>query len=249
VVLSRSFVGFVVFCGLLIAISAVGVWYMGTTLVGIVVDADKRENPYYLLHLIGAGSAELVSDYRTAFLTLAGNDGAELQWQAGELEVAEGSPLLTFDQVQLLRFPAGGDLVQMLTGSGYRHLAGTAGAPSTLLLGSTRPPDEFPARGAVLLALLRVKPAASAEDLGSPDGDGWLGTVDENGGRRVWDAPLDTIRGDQTWNRLVAIHFPDLASAEAWLSDPATVTERAIAERAIQDSLVLVAAGLPLQSR
>ena len=33
------------------------------------------------------------------------------------------------------------------------------------------------------------------------------------------------------------------------VSDPATVTERAIAERAIDDSLVLVAAGLPVQSR
>jgi len=40
---------------------------------------------------------------------------------------------------------------------------------------------------------------------------------------------------------VLALHFPSQAAADAWLADPTTVTERAIAERLIEDALLLVA--------
>lgn len=221
---------------------------MGPTLAGIVVDAETRENPYYLVQLVASEEPERASAYRSEFLELAAADGAELRWQAGPLTVMEGSPLLTFDQAQLLRFPAGGDLVQMLTGSGYRQLVARADGPRALLVGSSRRPAEMPTLGAMVIALLELKPDAGAAELGEPGVGGWLGTVAEQGGALIWNVPLDTLRGSGRWNHVVAVHFPDAASAEAWLADPTTVTERAIAERAIEDSLVLLAGGTPGQS-
>ncbi len=247
--MSRSFVGFLFFCVLLLAVSAVGVWYMGPTLVGIVVDAETRENPYYLMQLVATDAPETASTYRSGFLELASADGAELRWQAGQLSVMEGSPLFAFDQAQLLRFPAGGDLVQMLTGIGYRQLAGETDGLRTLLLGSREGPAEIPSMGAVVMALLELKSDASAADLGEPGGGGWLGTAPERGGTLIWSAPLDTLRGAGRWNHVLGLHFPDAEKAEAWLTDPTTVTERAIAERAIEDALVLLADGAPFQSR
>jgi hypothetical protein len=249
VFLSRSLLGFLLFCLLLVAVSAIGVWYMGPTLAGIVVDAETRENPYYLLQLVAADDPQRASAYRAQFLELAATDGAELRWQAGPLAVEEGSPLLAFDQAQLLRFPAGGDLVQMLTGSGYRQLAGQADGPRTLLLGSRQGPAEIPSLGAVVLALLELKADAGVDALGQPGVGGWLGTVAEQGGMVVWNVPLDTLRGDGRWNHLIGVHFPDTMRAEAWLTEPTTVTERAIAERVIEDALVLLAGAEPYQSR
>ena len=61
--------------------------------------------------------------------------------------------------------------------------------------------------------------------------------------------PLDTLRGEGHWNHVIGLHFPDTASAEAWFTDPITATERAIAERIMEDALVLLAGDVPYQSR
>lgn len=252
-VLSRSLIGFVCFCLLLALASAIGVWYMGPTLAGIALDSESRENPYYLLNLMveqavgpeDGTSAESAPGYRAAFLTLAAKDGAELQWQAGQLDIAEGSPLLAVDQAQLLRFPTGGDLVQMLTGSGYRQLESSRGGPPAQLLGSLVEPASFPMHGAVVLALLRMKEGVPFASLGSPNQTGWLTLLGDYDGRVIWNAPLDAIRGSgrgtESWDQVLALHFPSQAAAQAWLSDPTTMTERAIAERVIEDALLLVA--------
>lgn len=247
--MSRSLIAFLLFCVLLLAVSAAGVWYMGPTLARIAVDTETRENPYHLVQLVATDEPEQASAYRAAFLELAVADGAELRWQAGPLDVMEGSPRLAFDQAQILRFPAGGDLVQMLTSSGYRQLAGRADGPRTLLVGSRRGPAEIPAFGANLLALLELKPDAGAAELGEPGVGGWLGSVPEHGGTVVWNVPLDTLRGEGRWNHVIGLHFPDTASAEAWFTDPITATERAIAERIMEDALVLLAGDVPYQSR
>jgi hypothetical protein len=222
---------------------------MGPTLAGIALDSESRGNPYYLLHLMveEAGgpeddaTANSPPGYRIAFLTLAAKDGAELQWQAGELGIAEGSPLLAVDQAQLLQFPTGGNLVQMLTGSGYRQLESGRMGPPAQLLGSSLEPASFPMQGAIVLALLRMKGGVPAAALGSPNQTGWLALLDDYDGRVLWDAPLDAIRGSESWDRVLALHFPSQAAAQAWLADPTTVTERAIAERMIEDALLLVA--------
>ncbi len=248
-VLSRSLIGFVSFCLVLAFASAIGVWYMGPTLAGIALDSESRENPYYLLHLMvedavgpeGAAAAESAPGYGTAFLTLAASDGAELQWRAGQLGIAEGSPLLAVDQAQLLRFPTGGDLVQMLTGSHYRRLQKGRIVPPAQLLGSLVKPASFPMHGAIVLALLRMKDDVSVAAIGSPNETGWLALLGHYDGRVIWNAPLDAIRASESWNRVLALHFPSQAAADAWLTDPTTMTERAIAERVIEDALLLVA--------
>jgi len=43
VFVSRSLIGFLLFCVLLLAVSVVGVWYMGPTLAGIAVDTSATD--------------------------------------------------------------------------------------------------------------------------------------------------------------------------------------------------------------
>ncbi len=241
------------FCLLLALASAVGVWYMGPTLAGIALDSESRENPYFLINLMVEQDAGLADPatvdsapgYRTAFLNLAAKDGAELQWQAGQLRIAEGSPLLAVDQAQLLRFPTGGHLVQMLTGGGYRQLESGRDASPAQLLGSSLEPASFPMHGAIVLALLRMKGGVPDASIGFPNQTGWLTLLGDYDGRVIWNAPLDAIRGParggKPWDQVLTLHFPSRAAAEAWLADPTTMTERAIAERVIEDALLLVA--------
>lgn len=226
---------------------------MGPTLAGIALDSESRKNPYFLLNLIvsqnaepaDAASVDPAPGYRTAFLNLAAKDGAELLWQVGQLRIAEGSPLLAVDQAQLLRFPTGGHLVQMLTGGDYRQLESARDASPVELLGTSVEPASFPMHGAIVLALLRVKGGVPDASLGIPNQTGWLALLGDYDGRVIWSAPLDAIRGSarggKSWDQVLTLHFPSRTAAEAWLSDPTTMTERAIAERVIEDALLLVA--------
>ena len=116
--LSRSFLAFLTFCLVLVLATGGVVWYVGPTLAGIVVDESRREQPYLLLQLLPAAAVAQTPanpSYRARFAALAAEDGAELVWQAGAVEVIEGSVLLDVAGAQVLRFPTGADLVQMFT--------------------------------------------------------------------------------------------------------------------------------------
>jgi uncharacterized protein (DUF1330 family) len=241
--LSRSLLGFLLFCLLLVLASTGVVWYMGPTLAGIVVDSDRRDNTYYLLQLLPAAAAsagDQPPSYRSRFVTLAAADRGRLLWQGGGVEVIEGSLLLDVAGAQVMEFASGGDLVQMLTSSAYRTLESGSAAAPVRHLGSSQPPDMLATDAATVVVLYRADAPGRIAPLGVPGDSGWLALLPRYQGRVCWDAPIDAIRGPGSWQRVLFLQFPELAAAEAWLADPDTVTERAIAGRSVDAMLVLL---------
>ena len=242
-VLSRSLLGFLVFCLLLGLASAGVVWYMGPALAGIVVDKDRRESPYYLLQLLPGATASAGSpapSYRSRFVTLAAADDADLIWQGGAVEVAEGSVLLDVTGVQLMQFSTGADVVQVLTSSAYRALEADFPDVAVRHLGTSLPPEPLAADAATVVVLYRADADDSTAPLGEPGDRGWLALLPRFRGLVLWDTPVATVRGSGDWNRVLLIQFADIATAEAWLNDPNTATERAIARKQVDEMVVLV---------
>jgi uncharacterized protein (DUF1330 family) len=241
--LSRSFLAFVTFCLVLLLATGGVVWYVGPTLAGIVIDESRREQPYLLFQLLPAAAVAQSPEnpsYRARFAALAAEDGAELVWQAGSVEVVEGSVLLDVAGAQMLRFPTGADLVQMFTGSAYRALQDGFGALPLRHLGSADASIDPSAAAASLVVLFRMDEASPPDPLGVPGASGWLRLLPEHEGRVAWQAAVDSIRGEDAWNRVLLLEFPDALSAQQWFEDPATVTERAIAARYLDDVTVLL---------
>ncbi len=231
------------FCLFLVLVAGAVVWYMGPTLAGIAVSSERRDNPYYLLQLLPAIAVQRASgapSWRSQFVTLAADDQGRLWWQGGAVRVAEGSVLTDVAGVELIRFDSGAHLVQMLTSSAYRALAAALDAP-VWHLGTAQPPQKLAADEATVVALYRADDEDAPSPLGTPGGSGWLALLPRYGGRVKWDSAIASIRGPGDWSRVLLMQFPNAAEAEAWLEDPATVTERAIANKQVHDMLVLLA--------
>lgn len=239
--LSRSLSGFLVFCLLLAAASAAVVWYVGPALAGIVIDESRREQPYRLLQLLPAeavAGADGIA-YGTRFVELAAADEGRLLWRGGGVSVMEGSVRLDVAAVQLVEFARGADLVQMLTGSGFRALASELDARRVHHLGTTRPPGEIDPNDATVLVLYRTDSAAAAP-LGVPGEAGWLALLPRYGGTVRWDTPVTPLKGRAPWNRALLLQFESAAGAEDWYEDPRTATERAIARKHVDDVVALL---------
>lgn len=241
--MSRSLLGFLLFCLVLVATTAGVVWYVGPSLAAIVIDGERRENPYYLLQLLPAAAVTgNVGDpsYRARFVTLAAEDDADLLWQGGRAEVVEGSVLLDVAGAQILEFPTGADLVQVLTSTAYRALDDAVGRRSVRFVGTARAPLALAPDLASVVVLFQVDEASGPLPLGRAGEGGWLKLLPEHGGSVRWDAAVDVIGSDETWNRVLMLQFPGVAAAERWLGDPVTVTERAIAAKDVDALTALV---------
>lgn len=242
--MSRSLLGFLVFCALLLLATGGVVWYVGPTLAGIVVDEARRESTYYLLQLLPAGAASAEhggESYRARFLELAANETGRLIWQGGGVSVVEGSVRLDVAAAQIVQFDTGGSLVQMLTSSAYRSLERSADGFVVRQLGASQPPDPLATDQATVLVLYRSELPAITAPLGVPGEAGWLGLLPRFDGQVRWDTEVASVRGASVWNRVLLIQFTDPRQAEAWLSDPTTVTERAIAAKTVDAMTVLLA--------
>lgn len=240
--MNRSLVAFLIFCLLLVAVTGGVVWYVGPTLAAIVVDEAKRERPYYLLQLLPARATEpgaATASYRSRFAELAAKDGGRVLWLGGKVDVMEGSVLLDIAGLQLVEFPTGADLVQMFTGGAFRNLENDFGAARPRHVGSSIGPRELAADAATVAVLYRAEANGENPPLGKPGERGWLALLPSYHGEVRWDAPIASIAGDNPWNRVLLVQFPDRAAAEGWLADPITATERAIARKAVDEMVVL----------
>lgn len=240
--MSRSLLAFLLFCLLLLFASAGVVWYMGLTLTGIAFDGDRRQNPYYLLQLLpeaAVASSEAAPSYRARFVAQAVEDQGRLVWRAGPVTAAESNDRLDVAAVQLLAFATGRNLVQMLTSSAYRSLEAAAGR-AVHLVGSPAAPGDLAADETTLVVLYRDQAAGPTVLLGTPGESGWLSLLPRYGGSVAWHAPVAIVRGDRPWNRVLLLQFADLPAAEAWLADPVTATERAIARKHVDSMTVLM---------
>lgn len=245
--MSGSLLKFLGFCVVLVLFSVAAVWYVGPSVAAIVLDSERREQPYHLLQLVQLEVRDPASrtadapDYRRGFLELAANDDGDLLWQSSAAEIYEGSLLRGVDSIQLFRFGTGGDLVQLLTGGRFRALAQQA--QQLHLFGATEGPAPLSMTDATVLVLYQSRPQAPPDVLGQPGQSGWLAQVEEAGGVVRWHADLETLRGGMRWNRVLMLQFPDLPAVERWRGHPVTVTERAIAGKHLKELLLLVTEG------
>jgi hypothetical protein len=233
---------------LLLGVGAFLVWYVGPTATAIAFDGDRREAPYFLLQLIpqtGGVAPDAIAERRAGLVTAAGADGGRQIWSAGETRrhesrTRQGSYRGAMAAIDLLAFDSGAELVQMLTGTEFRALA-SGPEPGVLLAGTGTPPQALRSAEVTVVILVQVVDATVTQPFGEPGKSGWLAGLDDYQGRLAWDAPLDWLRGRQAWNRIALLQFPDAARAAAWLRDPTTLFERAVASRYLGDLLVLVA--------
>jgi uncharacterized protein (DUF1330 family) len=238
--LSRSLLAFLLFCVALVAVSGALVWHLGPTLVGIALDRSQRNEPYHLVR-IAPRSADVEAERaaRARFLALAAEDGGSLTWQGGAMEVVEGPVRLDGSTLQVLTFATGGGVVQFFTRSDFRALAdGPFGAGQ--YFGTANAALELGAGRTSIVVLYRAKPDSGDAPLGVPGDSGWLARVPRHGGELRWHADASAFDRQGPWNRLLMLQFPDVASARAWLADPLTVTERALAARQIDQVVVLL---------
>jgi len=241
---SRSLLAFLSFCLLLLLASAGIIWYVGLTLAGVLVDAERRDSAYFLLQLMPLEYVEPGSEadsYRSRFVAVAGEDEGRLVWQAGRVEVTDGHLRPDVGAVQLLEFGSPRSVVRMLTGDGYRDLKAALGPEAAHLLGSSHGPLELAADQVTVVVLYRRRPEAPQAPLGEPGESGWLTLLPRFGGSIGWHAPLEVIRGRRAWNRVLVMQFPDLEAAQAWFGDPLTATERTIVRKHVDSMVVLVA--------
>ena len=218
--MNRSLVAFLVFLGVLLGGFAVFIWWVGPVMVSLALDEEGRTTPYYLLHLL---DDENPADYFQEFGTLLRQEEAQLLWRGRVKALHAGRSRDELADVALLEFGAGADVVQMLTSSAYRALTRRS-AP--ILLGTPEAPGPVAQDEVLLLWLLETVPGGEPMDLS-------LLTVStaEFHGQLVWSTRVDVLSGDRPWNHVLLIAFPDSQSVRAWLANPETETDRALARR------------------
>lgn len=230
--MSRSLTSFLLFLLALAGISVLVVWWMGPAIVSLLIDESRRNEPYYLIHL---ASLDTTADtYMRTLNDLAFEEGGELVWHGELLQLRSGRRIDEWQDVRVLRFTRGGDLVQLMTSAEFRNLTAD-GQP--LLLGTSAAPVDLAATGQVLLWLLKVRTGAAASTFPT------LATILANSGdfqgRVIWNAAVDPIGGNQDWDHIVVLTFARRDQADAWLADPLTVTERSLAKKTFRTEAML----------
>ena len=241
--MSLPLLGFLLFCIILGGIGGLVVWWVGPTILSLALDDKQRNEPYHLLHFaaLKPGERETYARvYQTPMQQLVIDDGGQLLWQADTLQVVEGSVRDEWSQVVLARFPRGAEFVQMITSSQYRQIS-SANPAERVVVGIREAPDDFAQDAAIVLYLYQLDEGAANEfQLMTPK----MLNLDQYGGQVVWETEISVLEGEiENWDRLIALQFETIGRAESWLRDPASVTERAIARRNMQQVVILLLYG------
>jgi len=224
---NRSLLGFIWFLLALALAAAAGAWWLGPGVVNLVLDDERRSEPYYLLHL-GEQSVP-GSEYAAQFTSLVQAEDGELLWRGSLERVLEGRLQDEWPDLMLFRMARGGDLIQTVTSPEYRRIIS---GRRLMLLGVPEPPADLTGTGTLVLWLQQTddgdQAAASAA----------LAQVAQNlsnfSGAVMWDSPVDLITGQGQWDHLAVLAFPDAATAQNWFREPASLTERTLAGKNLQ---------------
>jgi uncharacterized protein (DUF1330 family) len=231
--LNRSLLGFLVFLVVLAGASGMVAVWVGPTMISLALDDERRNAPYYLVHLI---SLQEPSEYFSSFSQLLRQEEAQVLWRGGLSALHSGRSSDELADVAIVEFGAGSAVVQMLSSAAYRDLTGET-AP--LLLGSNDPPGPIARDETVILWLLQTPEGTDPGRLKalSQSASGY-------GGQLVWSTPVDELVGDRRWNHVLMLVFPDTNAVRGWLLDPETATERALARRHfVADAMLELSSG------
>ena len=218
--LNRSLLGFLIFLVVLASASAMVAVWVGPTMISLALDDERRNNPYYLVHLI---SLPEPAEYFSSFGQLLRQEEAQVLWRGGLSALHSGRSTDELTDVAIVEFAAGSAVVQMLSSAAYRDLTGDS---EPLLIGSSESPGPIARDETVILWLLET-----------PEGTdpGMLEALSQSatgyGGQLVWSTPVDELVGDRHWTHVLMLAFPDTSAVREWLVAPETATERALARR------------------
>ncbi|MCZ6640894.1 MAG: hypothetical protein O7F71_04915, partial [Gammaproteobacteria bacterium] len=226
-------------------------WMVGPTLLTFALDEEQRNEPYYLLHFstVKSGDREVYyHDYQAPMQQLVIADGGQLVWQADTLQLVEGSVRDEWTQVVLARFSKAAGIVQMITSSQFRKISASNSA-ERVVVGVREGPGDLAEDAVIVLYLFQLDvqhdetSASEFQRMGRQ-----MVNLDQYGGSIVWETAISVIEGEvENWDRLIALRFATIERAESWLRDPASVTERAIAKRNMQQVVILLLRGSRLE--
>jgi uncharacterized protein (DUF1330 family) len=218
--LNRSLFTFLLFLCLLAGGGALLAWWAGPAMLSLALDGERRGAPYYLIHLLDADDP---AGYFAGFAGLLREEEAQLLWRGSLNALHSGRSQDEIGDVAIIEFGAGSSVVRMLTSSAYRQLTA---ANEPILLGTALPPGPIAHDESLILWLVEVAEGgdvASLETLGRSAG-GFQGQL-------IWSAPIDVLDGQRRWNHALLIAFPDERALSAWMTAPATATDRALIRR------------------
>ncbi|MEM8769062.1 MAG: hypothetical protein AAGE43_16565 [Pseudomonadota bacterium] len=231
--MSRGLVTFLVFLVLLVGGFATVTWLVGPTMVSLALDDERRETPFYLVHLLDAPDA---SGYFQRFGPLLREEQGQLLWRGGLRALHAGRSEDELTDMALIGFDAGAGLVQMLTSSAYRQLTDST---RPLLLGTPQAPGPIAQDETLVLWLLEASEERTAAEL-----EPLAATAGAYNGQLIWSTPVVVLDGDRPWNYVLLLAFPDGEAVTRWLEDPGTGTDRALGRRHyLSDAMLELRAG------
>jgi uncharacterized protein (DUF1330 family) len=225
---NRSLLSFLLFLAVLAMAFAVAGWWVGPTMVSLAFDDERRNEPYYLIHLITLNET---SDYFPAFAQLLREEEGQLLWRGGLGALHSGRSRDELRDVAIIEFNGGGRVVQMMTSSAYRELTDRS-AP--VLLGAETAPGPFARDESLVLWMFELAEETSGKAL-IPLAD----SAAIHGGQLVWSVPVDVLDGDRSWTHVLLLAFPETLAVQAWLEDPQTATDRALLRRHFVDDAMM----------
>jgi uncharacterized protein (DUF1330 family) len=218
--LNRSLLGFLIFLVVLAGASAMVAVWVGPTMISLALDDERRNAPYYLVHLI---SLQEPAEYFSSFSQLLRQEEAQVLWRGGLSALHTGRSADELADVAIVEFAAGSAVVQMLSSASNRDLTSES---DPLLLGSSEPPGPIARDETVILWLLQTSEGTDPGML-----EALSQSATGHGGQLVWSTQVDELVGDRHWNHVLMLVFPDPSAVRGWLLDPETRTERALARR------------------
>lgn len=234
--MNRSLASFLTFLMVLALAAAGGVWWLGTDLVDLALDEDRRTAPYRLLHFADADAA--AGDYAGTLTALVRSEEGDLVWRGGLDRLLDGRSEDEWQDLMVFDLPRGGGLVQLVTSPEFREL--TDGR-RTLLLGTSAPALQLASTG-ILLVWLQSDPEADQQRRAAHAAV--TTSIAPFGGTLVMQGELDQVSGDSPWNHVLVMAFEDAQQARNWFRDPASVTERTLATKHLQrQAWLLMTAG------
>ena len=218
--LNRSLTTFLAFLGLLAGVAGLLAWWAGPAMLSLALDDERRDAPYYLIHLL---DTEDPGGYFQSFGTLLREEEAQLLWRGSLRALHAGRSQDEVADVALLEFGAGSSVVRMLTSTAYRDLTGDAGP---LLLGTATAPGPIAQDETLVLWLVELVEDGDVSVLET------LGrSATDFGGQLIWSTPVAVLEGDRAWNHALLLAFPTGTAFGSWLTAPATATDRALVRR------------------
>lgn len=189
-------------------------------MISLALDDERRGAPYYVVHLLDSQDP---ASYFQTFGSLLREEEAQLLWRGSLQALHSGRTQDEVGDVAFIEFGAGSSVVRMLTSSGYRELTSPT---EPILLGSALAPGPIAHDESLVLWLVELVEDGDVTELEA------LGASSTDfQGQLIWSAEIDVLDGDRSWNRALLIAFPDDSALSAWLTAPATTTDRALVRR------------------